>query len=169
METKEYIRIELDNLKKGVGRAIRELSQKEIEWRPAYGCNSIGLILYHCVRFEDGFISNVRNAKEVWETEKWYQKLNLPITDIGAQYNVDQVNTFQVPALKDILAYWEAVRSNTLKYLDGFTPNQFDQKVTLRYFGEVPTAMVFALVINHIAEHTGEISYLRGLQRGMNK
>jgi uncharacterized damage-inducible protein DinB len=169
MELKAYIRMELDNLKRGVERALKDLTQEEINWRPASGCNSIGLILYHVARSEDSFIhARLQNQKEVWETQNWCQKLCLPVTDGGAHYTVDQVNAFQVPPLKDILAYWDAVRANTLKYLDTLTPEQFDKNFKLPW-GEIPMAGIFSLIVSHTSSHVGEMSYLRGLERGMDK
>jgi hypothetical protein len=170
MDLKTYLHMELDNLQRNIERVMKDLTPQEITWRPASGCNSIGLILYHIARSEDGLINNaLQGNKEVWETEKWYQKLGLPVTDGGAHYTVDQVNAFQVPALKDIFAYWAAVRVQTLKYLDAFTPEAFDKKVTMRHFGETPVAAVLSMITGHASGHIGEMSYLRGLQRGMDK
>jgi hypothetical protein len=170
MEVKVYIRMELDNLKRGIDRTLKDLTQQEITWRPASGCNSIGLIYYHIARSEDAFIqSRLQNQKEIWETETWCQKLCLPVTDGGAHYTVDQVNAFQVPPLKDMLAYYEAVRAKTLKYLETFTPDQFDKKITMQFLGEVPIAAIFSFIASHTSQHIGEMAYLRGLQRGMDK
>ncbi len=47
MDLKEYINMELDGVKRGIGRVLNGLTQEEIAWRPACGCNSIGLILFH--------------------------------------------------------------------------------------------------------------------------
>jgi hypothetical protein len=170
MDLKAYIKMEFDGLKHNAERALQGLTQSELNWRPACGCNSIGLILYHIARSEDGLIQHeLSHEKEVWETGKWYQKLNLPLTDGGSHYTVDQVNAFTPPALADILNYWEAVRSHNMKFLDTFSPEQLDRKVTLKFAGEVPAAFVYSLVVSHSAQHIGEISYLRGLQRGMDK
>jgi hypothetical protein len=169
MDLKSYIRMELDNLKRGVDRTLNTLTQQEISWRPACGCNSIGLILYHCARSEDSFVQGtLAGQKQIWEAGKWYQKLNLPLEDGGAHYTVEQVNTFKVPEIKDILAYWDAVRAGTLAYLDSMTPDQFDKRIKLPW-GEFPAAGIFSLVVGHTSGHIGECSYLRGLQRGMDK
>ncbi len=56
MDIKEYVALELDGVKRGLTKVLDGLNQQELSWRPACGCNSIGLILFHMVRFEDTFV-----------------------------------------------------------------------------------------------------------------
>jgi hypothetical protein len=127
------------------------------------------LIIYHCARSEDSFISrDLAGRKQIWETSNWYKKMNMPLEDVGAHYTVEQVNSFKVPELKDILAYWDEVRAATLKQLDSMTPEQFDKKVKMPW-AEFPAGAIFSLIFGHTSQHIGECSYLRGLQRGMDK
>jgi uncharacterized damage-inducible protein DinB len=169
MELKAYIKMELDGLKHGLDRVLKDLPQAELSWRPACGCNSIGLILFHCARAEDSFIHGMlQNTKQIWETGGWCKKMNKPVEDGGAHYTVDQVNAFEVPQLKDILAYWDVVRADTLKYLDSLTMEQMDRKIKLPW-AEMTVAGIFSLIVGHTSQHIGEMSYLRGLLRGMDK
>jgi uncharacterized damage-inducible protein DinB len=170
LEVKEFVKLELDNLKRGLGRATKDLNQAELAWRPACGCNSIGLLLFHVAKSEDSFIQGRLQSKpEIWDSEKWYQKLNMPKAEAGAHYTADQVNAFPVPQLKDVMAYADAVREKTVSYLDTLKAADFDKKFSMPPFGDITTAGIFALIITHTANHIGEISYLRGLQRGMDK
>jgi len=170
VEIKEYIRMELEGLERGVTRVINSLTHQELMWRPACGCNSIGLVLFHMARSEDSFVqARIQGKPQVWETEKWYKKLNLAENEAGAHYTVEQVNAFPVPELKDVLAYYDTVRARTMDYLKGVTPGTFDKKITLPHFGEITVGAIFSIIIGHTSQHIGEISYLRGLQRGMDK
>ena len=169
MELKAYIHLELDGLKRGSDRVINGLSQWELGWRPACGCNSIGLILFHCARSEDSFIQGaLAGGKQIWETADWYKKMNKPLDDGGAHYTVDQVNSYEVPDIKDLLAYWEIVRAGTLKYLEGMSAADFDRKIKMPW-GEFTAAGIFSLIAGHTSQHIGEMGYLRGLLRGMDK
>ena len=67
------------------------------------------------------------------------------------------------------MAYYDAVRARTKEYLRGMELEELDKKVTFPNFGELPTATVFSVIVTHTSQHIGEISYLRGLQRGMDK
>jgi uncharacterized damage-inducible protein DinB len=170
MELKEYIRLEFDGLERSTKRVLDGLTQDEVTWRPACGCNSIGLILFHTARSEDSFIqSRLKGKPEVWKTGKWSKKLNVPEDEAGAHYTAEQVNAFPVPKLEDLQEYYAAVRAQTMSYLKTMTTAGFDKKIKMPYFGEVATAAIFSLIVSHTSQHIGEISYLRGLQRGMDK
>jgi hypothetical protein len=169
VELKDYIKIELDSLKRTSTKVLNTLTQQELIWRPASGCNSMGLILFHVAKSEDSFIqARLQGKPQIWESGKWYNKLNMAESETGAHYTIDQVNAFPVPNIKDLLDYYEAVRAKTLDYLNSLTPDAFDKIVKLQ-FGEFTVAGVFSLVISHTAQHIGEISYLRGILRGMDK
>ena len=95
------------------------------------------------------------------------------------------VAAFVVPDVKDLLAYSEMVRKNTLEYLKGLKPKDFDKKVNLppppasmTVAGNAPPRrppfepIVGSMLMHEVTElagHAGEISYLRGLQRGLDK
>jgi hypothetical protein len=170
MEIKEYILLEFGGLKRGFGRALKDLTHQELMWRPACGCNSMGLILFHVARSEDSLIqATVQGKPQIWETGKWYEKLNLPAEETGSHYTVDQVNAFPVPELKDIMAYYDAVRAQTLDYLKGVQSEELDKKVSMPPYGDLTIGIILSIIVNHSAQHIGEISYLRGLQRGLDK
>ena len=170
MELQRYIGIELSSAKMGMGRALDSLTQEEVSWQPASGCNSIGLILFHVARSEDSFIQGMLQKKTLlWESEKWYEKLGVSKEEEGAHYTEDQVNTFKMPALSSILAYYDAVRAKTKEKLRSMAIEEFNETITFPNFGDMPTAALFSLLIAHTSQHIGEISYLRGMQRGMDK
>ena len=169
MELKEYIKNELDGLKRGSSRVLNTLTQQELMWRPACGCNSMGLLLFHIARSEDSFVqASLRGKPQIWESNKWYIKCKMQQSETGSHYTVDQVNAFPVPDMKDLMAYYDDVRAKTLEYLNTLNPDAFDKKVKLP-FGEFTLAGVFSLIISHTSQHTGEMSYLRGMLRGMDK
>jgi len=169
MDLKDYIKSELDGLKRNTGRVLNTLTQQEMSWRPAAGGNSMGLILFHIARSEDSMVQGTLAGKtQVWENEKWYQKLNMAQNEAGAHYTIDQVNAFIVPDIKILMSYYDTVRAKTIEYLGGISPAEFERKVKLP-FGEFTVAGMFSLVVNHTAGHIGEISYLRGMLRGMDK
>ena len=169
MEAKDYLNIELDGLERNIKRVTDGLTQDEIAWRPTYGANSIGLILFHVYRTEDSFIqARLREETEVWEIGKWYEKLNVSKDEEGAHYTAEQVNAFPVPKLDDLMAYAAAVRAATKEYVNSLTAESFDRIITLPRFGDMPVAVMLSLTVGHAAGHIGEISYIRGLQRGLD-
>jgi uncharacterized damage-inducible protein DinB len=169
MEVKEYIRLELEGLDRNLKRVTDSLKQEEIGWRPASGCNSIGLILFHVAKSEDSFVQKMlQDKQEIWETDEWYKKLELDAKEAGAHYTVEQVNAFCAPKLDAVMEYTAAVRAQTLACLDAMKPADLERKIKVPW-GEMPAVMVFSIIVGHASQHLGEISYLRGLQRGMDK
>jgi hypothetical protein len=190
MEMKELIQIGLANIKRSLDRTLDGLTISEVKWQPKPDANSIGLILFDIARSQDSSVqSRLRGKPQLWESEKWYQKLGKDAMDTGGHYTAEQVAAFVVPDLNNLLEYAEAVRKQTLEYLKELTPADFDKKVNLPPMGPPPTTQsagtptqprpspygdmtvgsFLMMNVTHFAQHIGEISYLRGLQRGINK
>jgi hypothetical protein len=186
MEMKELIQDGFENVKRVFDRTLDGLTSAELKWQPRPDANSIGLILFHSIRAEDHGIHRLQGKPQLWESEKWYRTFNKTIDDGGAHYSAEQVANFSVPGLKELLAYAEVVRKDTLNYLKGLKPKDFDKKVNLPPppaemavpagksgpswppFNPI-VGMMLMHEVTHLSEHAGEISYIRGLQRGMDK
>jgi uncharacterized damage-inducible protein DinB len=169
MEAKEFLKLSLEGLDRNLNRVTDGLTREEAAWRPCYGANSIGLILFHVTKSEDSFIQERLQEKAlIWETGKWYEKLDMPKDEAGAHYTAEQVNAFPVPDLGGLLAYNKAVRDATKAYVDSITSADFDETITMPHFGEIPRAFLLSLTVSHAAQHLGEMSYIRGLQRGLD-
>ena len=175
MESKELLKAGLENVKRTVDRTLDGLTHDEVSWHPRPDANSIGLILFHMVRSEDSFVNRLIQGKpQLWETGKWYEKLNKELEDGGSHYTEEQVAGFVVPDLKGLQAYTDAVRKQTLDYLTKATPETLDRVVEMTQMGPVkrpPTTVGMLILMNvtHLSQHGGEVSYLRGLKRGMDK
>ena len=126
-------------------------------------------------RSEDSFVNRlIRGKPQLWEIGKWYEKLNKELEDSSGHYTEEQVAGFVVPDLKSLQAYTDAVRKQTDDYMTKATSETFDREVEMPQMGPVkrpPTTVGMLLLMNvtHLSQHAGEISYLRGLKRGMDK
>lgn len=172
MKTSGFILDTLDYMQKAVTTALNGLSYEELTWRPGAEANSIGFTFWHQLRCEDALIQDMIQRKpQVWVSEKWYEKLNLPANpeDVGYEYTAEQVAAFHVPDLKDLLGYAEATRARTVEYLKAMAPDKFDQVIQTHFSGELTVGQIFAILLCEITQHIGQIAYLRGLQRGLNK
>jgi hypothetical protein len=168
MELKEYLKLEIEGLDRQYKRTLDTLTQKEIEWQPASGCNPIGLILLHVFVSEDSFM-NPDKTQMLWSTGNWCTKLGMDAKTETAHFkSPDEVNKFKVPKLEKIIAYGAAVRKQTLAVLKKAKPADFDKMVKLPW-GEIPAVMMYSWTVGHATSHLGEMSYIRGIQRGMDK
>ena len=169
MEIKEYIRFELAGTERSIKRVTDTITQQELSWRPASGSNSMGLILFHVAKFEDMMVhSRILGQPAIWKGDQWFSKIKMQESEDGAHYTVEQVNAFPVPEKDGLLAYFFAVRAQTSDCLDKLPLAEFERTVAMRQ-GEMKIGNIFSFVVTHAAGHIGEMSYLRGLQRGMDK
>ena len=171
MEMNDFIIDILNHTKESVTRAVDGLTPEELAFQPDKECNSIGFLLWHQARAEDSLINGmVQQKPQVWTSENWYQKMKVTENpeDDGWGYTAEQIAAFPVPELKDLLDYAGAVRAKTVEYLQGMIASDFD-KVTKAPFGELTIGQMLSLTMCELNQHTGQIAYLRGLQRGLNK
>ncbi len=169
METKELIKKSLEQSQRFLTNALDGLTQKEVTWSPGPECNSIAFVLWHAVRAEDRAInSQIQRKNELYEAEGWQKKLGTPPQDTGGRYTLEQLKVWPVPKLETLRGYADSVRQKTLAFLESVTPEKL---------AEVPSpdrspdsvAAILVRISTEIAMHVGQIAYLRGVQRGLDK
>jgi hypothetical protein len=184
MEVKALIQAGLENENMELKSKLDGLTPAELKWQPKPDANSIGLIWFHMIRAEDSLVNSwIQSKPQIWESEKWYLKFKKDINDEGCHYTAEQCSAFKIPDTKALIAYADAVRKHTLEYLKALTPAKLEAKVNVppppkSADGKAPPhkppfePIVWSLLIfnvYHLFQHAGEISYIRGLIRGMDK
>ena len=171
MEVKDLALDALNDAQTALMQAVDGLSQEELMWQPQPGANHIAFILWHMLRVEDLFFQYMfQRVPQVWESEKWHEKLNLPADPriIGYGYTAEQIASFPPVQLKDLLAYGEAVRARTVDYLRNLDPAKFDETKS-GIFGEFSISDRIRHLIAEIDEHVAQIAHIRGLLKGRGK
>ena len=171
METGDFILDTLDRVQQELTNAVDGLTHEELIWRPGPEANSIGFVLWHQLRCEDAMLAGwIQQKPQLWVSEQWCQKLGLPEdpADDGYGYTAEQVAAFPVPKLDDLLGYGAAVRARSVEYLRG-KPRLDEVVQNAPVPGELTVGQVFSILLCEITMHVGQIAYLRGLQRGINK
>ncbi len=170
MEAKELILRSLEQSQGYLTRALDGLTQKEAAWTPGPESNSIAFILWHTTRVEDFFVNRViQHGKELYESEGWQEKLGTPAKQTGFDYSLEQLKAWPVPKLEVLRGYANSVREKTLAFLQSVTPEKLSEEAVRP---NRPTDSVCGLLnrmSTEIALHVGQIAYLRGIQRGLNK
>ena len=172
MEVKDFALEALNEAQTALKQAVDGLSQDELMWQPKPGANHIAFILWHILRAEDWFFQYMfQRVPQVWEAEKWHEKLNLPddprVTGFG--YTAEQVDSFPRVQPRDLMAYAEAVRARTLEYVRGLEPAKFDELVKSRIFGEASIGNLISHLLIEIGQHVGQIAFIRGLVKGQGQ
>jgi len=168
MDVKDFALQTFNESQAALMEAVDGLSQEELMRQPQSGANHIAFILWHMVRAEDWFFHYLfQRVPQVWESERWHEKLSLPddprVTGFG--YTAEQVASFPSVPLRDLIAYGEAVRARTVDYLRNVAPTRFDEIVKSRLFGEVSMGNLIGHLLIELAQHVGQIAYIRGLVR----
>ena len=172
MEVKDLALDALNDVQTALMQAVDGLSQEELMWQPQPGTNHIAFILWHMLRVEDWIFQYIfQRTPQVWESEKWHEKLN--VTDdpriTGFNYTAEQIDSFPPVQLQDLLGYGEAVRARTVDYLRNIDSARFDETLKSRIFGEATVGDRVSHIISEIAQHVGQIAYIRGLAKGQGK
>lgn len=179
MDRKIFIEQTIDECKRRIARTVRDLTPAELAWRPHTEANSIGFMLWHVARVEDRWLHCfAQDSTELWRREGWAQRLGLPEDATGVNYTAQQLTAFPVPPLALLQSYYDAVRTATLAYLRSVTAEAFDAHPGRIPFPEVSPrplpddftiARMFRQLIGEMNQHLGQIAYVRGLQRGLDK
>jgi hypothetical protein len=150
-------------------KALDGLTQEEAAWSPSPESNCIAFILWHSTRVEDFFVVRViQRQTELYEAEGWRQKLGTPAKDTGFEYTLEQLTAWPVPKLEIIRGYADSVREKTLALLKDITPERLSE---LARPDRSPDTVgdILCRITTEIALHMGQIAYIRGIKRGINK
>jgi uncharacterized damage-inducible protein DinB len=156
---------------------LRGLTAEELRWRPGSEANPIGFLVWHVARVEDRWLARFpQDSTEVWIRDGWAQRCGLPESDTGVGYTTEQVMHFRMPPLADVQAYFDAVRQETLAYLQRLDASELEVTPKRSPFPEVgglpddfTIGRMFRQLIGEENQHLGHVAYLRGLQRGLDK
>ncbi|MFQ5826137.1 MAG: DinB family protein [Dehalococcoidia bacterium] len=169
MEARELILRSLEQSQGYLTGALDGLTQEESAWSPGVECNSIAFILWHIARVEDFFVNRViQRGGEVYEAEGWREKLGTPARETGFQYTAEQLQAWPVPRLEILRGYADSVREKTLAFLEDLTPEKLDE-VPRPDRSPDSIGATLGHISTEIALHVGQIAYLRGVQRGLDK
>ena len=180
MELGDFIEQTLEDYRRRVYAAAEPLTEDEINWRPDPESNSIAFLIWHVARVEDRWTNTfARGIEEVWVRQDWHRRFGLPEKDIGLRFDVDQLSAFPRLSYELLQGYFDAVREETLGLIHGLAPADFDHAPDRSPFPEYPAAverfagfthaLMFRQLIGEEDQHLGQVSYVRGLQRGLNK
>jgi uncharacterized damage-inducible protein DinB len=150
-----------------IENAIKGLSLDELTWRPKPHSNNIIFLMWHLARVEDLWINRILlGEKEIYEAAGWYKKFGTPAQDSGFGYDVEKLNSWPVPKLALLKEYATVVREKTLAYLNSVNETKLDEPKDFGWSkGTIGTAL--SHLISEIGEHSGQIGYLRGVQKGI--
>jgi hypothetical protein len=141
------------------------LNPAELLWQPDPDSNSIAWLTWHLTRVQDDHLAGISGDEQVWLSQGWCDRFNLPYppTSIGFGQGAADVSAFGVSDPGLLLDYHAATQAMTRSVLDSMQPADFARVVDERWEPPVTAAVRLVSVVDDTAQHTGQISYLRGL------
>ncbi len=163
-----------------VNATIESMTSEEMGWKPYPEANSIAFIYWHVARVEDGRINAfAKREASLWLRQSWGDKLGLFDQGSGFGYSPEQVANFPNLPKNLLQAYFASFRKETLEFLEGLQEGEFDmasgrvsfpeEPGTVSRFREFSLARMYRQLIGREDQQLGQISYVRGLQRGLGK
>ncbi len=143
------------------------LTDEQMKWRPAPTANSIGFILWHVARNEDGRISRTAGRKgdfeqDLWVSGGWFERFGQPETapDPGDRLGL---RSLAIPVPEVLISYTKAVNARTAQFLESLDDARLNEHMGDREQQETVSDSLRHVIV-HKNNHHGQIDYLRGLQ-----
>ena len=170
MEVKTFIQTSLHLARKDLLEKVSGLSQDALDWHPAPHANSIGFLVWHMARVEDGWVNRLILRKpHLWVSDGWAKRFAMPedMRDMGYTYTQEQITAWKSPPVSLLLEYSAAVRAATSALLDGWNPADDGPTVKTGWGKMITVAEVFAQLVWEMNQHGGQVAYIKGLREGL--
>ena len=182
MEIIALIEQTLEDYWQRMERALDDLAPAELAWRPDAGSNSIAFIVWHVNRVEDRWIQVfARGVQDVWDRDGWHEKLGISDDSFGIGFGLsaEQLGKFPAITKENLDGYRHAVQNETQAYLKSLKAEDLDfvpgrtlrpeSSESLERFRGWSIGRMFRQLLAELNQHLGQVSYIRGLQRGLDK
>jgi len=153
-------------------RIVAGLTDEERRFTPHPDSHHIDFIVWHIARVEDTWINSfAKQSIQIWDEQKWAIKLNLNIhmeePRSGWGWKIDQVNSMPKFEFRKLIDYLETVRNCTDSYIDNL--NEEDMKICPdKNRPDYSIAEMLGHIVVEQSQHIGQISYIRGMLRGID-
>lgn len=164
MDVKPLVKAVLARNREVMESTMADVGNEHAEWAPPGKALPLGALYVHVLTSEDFFIQSLlKGGTPMWDSS-WKANMGLseprpargqPWEDWARRVRID------MPKLRE---YAKAVFAATDAHVDSLSDADLDKEV--EFFGrKMPVAgLLLGVMCTHIANHTGEISTLKGLQ-----
>ena len=152
-------------------RTLEGLDEYELHWRPTLESNSIDWIVWHMVRTEDYWINTrLCEIESVWVSQGWQERIGVFVEGTGYGQTLEELRSMPELDVELVMEYYSAVRERTGEYF----VDEIEETDLGRVIGMMGTEpMTVAGALGHLlaeeAEHLGQVGYVRGMVRGLNR
>jgi uncharacterized damage-inducible protein DinB len=148
-----------------VRAAVNGLNAEQLRTPPADGANTVGWLVWHLARIQDGHLAELTGDEQVYVTGDWARRFALKPDpdDNGYGHTSEQVLAVRPESAKVLVDYYQAVHERTLGYLSGLAADDLDRVVDRSWDPPVTLGVRLVSVLNDDTQHVGQAAYVRGL------
>ena len=146
-------------------RAVRGLSQTQLEARVDPQANTIAWLLWHLARGQDIQVSDVAGSEQVWTSGGWIFRFALPFAEneTGYAHTAEQVGQVRGISAELLADYLDAVCDRTVEYLGGLSDSDLGRIVDTRWNPPVTLAARIISIVSDDLQHAGQAAFIRGV------
>ena len=164
---KEVIRSGFEEYLQGLQRAIEGLTPAEARWQPTLHTNHIAWQVWHMARVEDRWVGRyLCESSEVWIADGWADRFGMDSKSVGFGHSMEEVRGMPDISLTDLMAYFNAVRSVTLRWLEQATDADLSKEYHHHHLGKLTGIWIVGHILVEESQHTGQVAMIRGMMRG---
>ena len=154
-----------------LNRALDGLTNDELRWQPTLHANSIDWMVWHMARVEDNLVNVVlQNRDPIWIRDGWSECLGISYAGAGAGMTMDEIREMGCVDVPKAMEYYRSIRKETSDYFEHvMREDDLSRVIEHTNFRGWTCAQVLGRLLCEEAEHLGQIEYLRGMMRGINK
>ncbi|SCE38520.1 Uncharacterized damage-inducible protein DinB (forms a four-helix bundle) [Streptomyces sp. DvalAA-43] len=147
-----------------VHSAVEGLSRADLHARLDEDANSIGWLVWHLTRVQDDHVSDAAGVEQVWFTEDWASRFDLPFAKeaTGYGHSSADVASVRVGSAELLLGYHDAVHEQTLAFVRGLDDGALDRIVDEAWSPPVSLGVRLISVISDDLQHAGQAAFVRG-------
>jgi len=159
----------LDEYYEILNQALGTLTQEELTFKPEIHSNNIIFLVWHMAIIEDWLTNVILSGNEkIWIINKYYEKFPDLKDKRGYGFSQEELDKFPDMDIEWLIDYYNVVRNNTNKWLENITEKDLSLKYEFKT-SKVTGHFILGRLITELSQHLGQVSYIRGMLRGLNQ
>ena len=152
-------------IREAVDRVVEGLTPDELALRVDREANTIAWLVWHLTRVQDDHVSDVARREQVWSSDGWAGRFELPFEPGATGYgqDADEVAAVRVSSGNLLIDYHHAVFSRTREYVEALGEDDLDRVVDRSWDPPVTLGVRLVSVIDDDLEHAGQAAFVRGI------
>jgi hypothetical protein len=164
MRSAELLLEGFNNIRGVVHAAVEGLTPDQLAFRVDDEANTIGWLVWHLTRVQDGYVAEMGGTEPVWTSLGFADRFGLPFEASVSGYgqSPEEVGAVRVTA-DDLIAYFGAVHERTVRFVKPLTDADLDRVVDRSWDPPVTLGVRLVSVTTDDLQHAGQAAFVRGL------